>query len=82
MKQRKLHSLGEAVFNIFVSIGFAYALNITALPAFRHSRLTDSQIALLVTAMFTVVSLIRQYFIRRLFNWWHHKEEELKEKTR
>lgn len=72
MSQRRLHSLGEAVFNNFVSFGVAYAINLAVLPVFRRT-LTDAQAAFWLTFLFTIVSLIRQYFIRRLFNWWHHR---------
>jgi hypothetical protein len=75
MKQRRLHSFGEAVFNNIVSFAVAYCINLAVIPTFRRT-MTDSQVAFWLTMLFTLVSLVRQYFIRRFFNWWHHRKPE------
>lgn len=74
MKQRRIHSLGEAIFNNLVSFGVAYSINLAVLPVFRRT-MTNAQTAFWLTMLFTVVSIVRSYFIRRLFNWWHHREK-------
>jgi hypothetical protein len=61
-------SAAEAAAN--VGIGYLVALAATAviLPLFGY-RVT-AQDAIGISAAFTVVSLVRSYALRRLFNWW------------
>lgn len=75
MSQRRLHSLGEAVLNNLISFGVAYSINLVVLPEFRR-HLTTKEEAFWLTVIFSVVSIVRQYFIRRLFNWWHHHRNQ------
>lgn len=58
----------ESVAN--VAVGYLVALVATAviLPAFGY-RVTASDAAG-ISGLFTVVSLVRSYLLRRLFNWW------------
>lgn len=61
-------SAAEAVAN--VGIGYLVALAATAiiLPLFGHR--VSAQDAVGISAAFTIVSLVRSYILRRLFNWW------------
>lgn len=66
--QSRRASLADAIFNIL--IGYVVALGAQALifPLFGfHASTTDH---LLIGLLFTVVSLVRSYALRRLFNWF------------
>lgn len=65
--QTKLGSLLETLASI--AIGFVVSVGLTAwvLPAYGHQvTLGDN---LQITAVFTVASILRGYFVRRWFNW-------------
>ncbi|MDQ3287662.1 MAG: hypothetical protein M3Q42_05255 [Pseudomonadota bacterium] len=53
------------------AIGFAVAFVVTAivLPVFGYHITAGDN--LWITAIFTVVSVVRGYYVRRLFNWLH-----------
>lgn len=66
MTQSRLHSLVESVTNVVV--GFALSALTTAIvfPLFGYPiRWTDN---LAISAIFTVVSVVRSYALRRAFN--------------
>lgn len=69
--QSRTQSLVEAVVNI--TIGWLLSLGVTAvvLPAFGHMVTLSENVAM--TSIFTVISLIRSYALRRLFNHLHRK---------
>jgi hypothetical protein len=59
-------SLVEAVTNIVVGYGLAILTQIIVFPLFElHASIGDN---LLIGATFTVVSLLRSFALRRLFN--------------
>lgn len=69
MQSRK-HSALEAVFNVVIGYLVAVLAQIAIFPVFGlYVPLSDN---LLIGAFFTVVSLVRSYCVRRLFNRWHH----------
>lgn len=69
MQSRK-HSALEAVFNVFIGYWVAVLAQIAIFPVFGlYVPFGDN---LLMGAFFTVVSLIRSYVLRRLFNRWQH----------
>jgi len=58
----------EAVTNVAVGYGVAVGTQLVVLPWFGvHLSLSDN---LLIGVVFTVVSLVRSYALRRLFNGW------------
>lgn len=66
MSQTRLRSMAEAVTN--VAVGFVLSAVTTALvfPMFGYPiRLVDN---LAISAIFTVISILRSYALRRLFN--------------
>jgi len=67
--QTKRDSLLEATINIMIGYGVAIAAQKVIFPVFgiQVSTADDCKIA----GLFTIVSLIRSYVLRRLFNWWH-----------
>lgn len=66
MSQSRRHSALEAVANVLVGYWVAIAAQVAIFPLFGiHSSMQDN---LLIGGLFTVVSLVRSYALRRLFN--------------
>lgn len=71
--QTKRQSLFESFINILIGYGVAVVSQILIYPFFDfHPPLEEN---LWIAGLFTVISFIRSYFVRRLFNWWHHLRE-------
>ncbi|WP_425352076.1 DUF7220 family protein [Aquamicrobium defluvii] len=65
MKQSRIMSLAEAVANVIVGYGIAVATQLLVFPWFGlPARLDD---ALAIGAIFTGVSIVRSYTLRRIF---------------
>lgn len=65
MKQSRLMSLVEAVANVAVGYGVAVVTQILIFPVFGlHTTLAQN---LKMGAIFTIVSLVRSFVLRRLF---------------
>ena len=72
MSQRRLTSFVEAAFNTGLGFGISVAAGVLVYPLFHvELRLIDITG---VTAIFTVISVLRGYIVRRLFNWLHSNE--------
>lgn len=70
MQSRK-HSALEAIANVVVGYGVAVASNVLVLPLFGyHTTVADSAA---IGAVFTIISLVRSYALRRAFNRLCHK---------
>ena len=68
MSQSRLMSGVEAVTNVAVGYGVAVGTQLVVFPWFGLDvPMTDT---LLIGAVFTVVSIVRSYALRRLFNGW------------
>lgn len=66
MAQSRLGSLAESVVNVLVGYGVAVGAQIAIFPLFGvHLPVSDN---LLIGVLFTAVSLVRSYLLRRLFN--------------
>lgn len=64
--QSRWMSLVEAVANIVVGYGLAVLTQIIVFPLFGlHASLSEN---LLIGGLFTAISLVRSYVLRRLFN--------------
>jgi membrane protein implicated in regulation of membrane protease activity len=73
MQSRRRSAL-EAVANVLVGYVVAVLTQIAVFPLFgMHVPLSDN---LLIGLIFTVVSLLRSYALRRVFNRWHSKGSE------
>jgi len=69
--QTKFQSLLESLVNVAVGYIVAVLTQVLVLPLFGfHASLSDN---LLIGLLFTIVSIIRSYCLRRLFNRWHSK---------
>ncbi len=65
MKQTKKASLVESILNVAIGYGVAIAAQLTIFPLFGiHVSILDN---LLIGALFTVVSIVRSFLVRRLF---------------
>lgn len=60
-------SLVEALVNVLIGGGVNFVANLTILPLLGFSTLTLAT-NLLITAVFTVISVVRSYTLRRWFN--------------
>lgn len=69
MGQTRLMSLIESVINIGIGYGVALIAQIIVFPWF--GIVVSLRDNLLIGACFTVVSIVRSYAVRRVFNWWH-----------
>ncbi|MDD4999660.1 hypothetical protein [Rhodoferax sp.] len=68
MKQSRWMSLLEAVTNVLVGYGVAVATQWAVFPLFGlHATLQEN---LLIGLIFTAVSLVRSYVLRRAFEAW------------
>lgn len=66
MHQTRLQSLIEALFNVLIGYGINFSANMMVLPLFGfHVTLTQN---IVIGAIFTAISIIRSYAIRRFFN--------------
>lgn len=69
--QTRLQSFLEAVANVLLGYGIALGAQITVFPLFGIHIPMSSNIA--IGIIFTLVSLVRSYALRRLFNWRHSR---------
>lgn len=71
MSQRRLTSFIEAVVNTGLGFGISVVAGVLVYPlfgvTFRLYELTA------ITAIFTVLSIVRGYIVRRIFVWTHRK---------
>ena len=67
MSQSKLRSFKEAWVNIFIGYTINFIANILILPLFGFDTLTVKK-NLLMGVIYTGISLIRSYTVRRWFN--------------
>lgn len=71
MNQTKLGSFIEAWVNVAIGFGINFAANLLILPLFGfHITLMDN---LYIGLIFTVISVVRSYAIRRWFNASLHR---------
>ncbi len=72
MSQTKKWSLIEACINIVIGYGVAVSAQMVIFPLFGIPHLpVESHMA--IGGFFTVVSLVRSYSLRRVFNYLHSK---------
>ena len=69
MSQTRMQSAVETVCSTAIGFGIAYVASLLVLPIFGFD-VTHGQ-NFWITVIFTVISLIRGWFVRRLFNRLH-----------
>ena len=70
--QSKLESLSEAIFNVFIGFVIAFISQLVFFPIVGIEVTLDQNFIL--TVLFTLVSIIRTYIIRRYFNKKSHSK--------
>ena len=70
MSQRRKHSLMEAAMNTLSGLLISVAAGMVIYPMFGYQVPLHEVTA--ITIIFTVISVIRSYFWRRLYNWLDH----------
>jgi hypothetical protein len=66
MSQRRLHSAVEAAANVAIGFGVALATQVIVFPWFGLAVALTDQVG--IALIFTAVSIVRSYAVRRLFN--------------
>lgn len=67
--QTRRQSMIETAASVAIGYLVALASQLAIFPLFGiHATMSDN---LLIGAWFTVISIIRGYFVRRFFNWLH-----------
>lgn len=74
MSQSRLASLVEVVTNMVVGFAVSVYAQAVIFPMYGFSTLTITQNVQIV-AIFTVISMIRSYLVRRFFNWLTARKE-------
>ena len=67
--QKKRHSFAESVLNVLIGYGIALLTQLLVFPMFGMNVSLSDNIA--IGAIFTVVSIVRSYYVRRMFNMLH-----------
>jgi len=78
--QSKLQSILESSANIIIGISINYLANITILPLVFGIKLGPIQYGKL-TLIYTIISLVRSYILRRMFNRIQGSEITCEQKT-
>ena len=71
--QTRLQSLMEAWCNIAAGFVISLAVQQFIVTPFFHTG-TSAHQNFWITVIFTVTSFARSYFLRRFFNWFHHRK--------
>ena len=67
--QTKVMSFLESIFNIIVGLGINIVAQTIIFPWFGiYIPFSDN---LKIAGLFTIISIIRSFCLRRAFNWWH-----------
>jgi len=67
-RQSRRRSATEAIMNVIIGYMVAVFANLTVLPAFGYNVTLSDGAA--IGLAFTIISLIRSYVIRRVFNYY------------
>ena len=70
--QTRIQSMIEAAANIAVGMLVALSTQLVVFPLLGIAVRMDQNI--IITTIFTAVSLVRSYALRRAFNWLHHQK--------
>lgn len=72
MAQSRRHSLLESVINTLAGFLVAMAAQSILYPLYNIQSSTSTNFVL--ASWFTLLSILRSYFFRRLFNWLHMRQ--------
>lgn len=71
MAQSRLGSVLEAVAGNAIAFIIGVVANIVVLPLFGCH--VDTSQSIMITAIFSAISLVRTYLVRRMFNWFEQQ---------
>lgn len=71
MAQKRKHSLMETLTSTFIGYVLAYVTTLLVFPLFGWE--ISASKSFWITNIFTVLSILRGYGVRRLFNWLYLK---------
>lgn len=71
MKQTRKQSVVETIAGTVIGYVVAVIANAIVLPLFGYQTTVGDNMGIAV--VFTIISLLRGYAVRRLFNWWNHR---------
>ena len=66
--QKKLHSFIESLVNVFIGYSIAVGSQVVIFPFFDIN--IPLSVNLKIGLLFTIISIIRSYCLRRIFNKW------------
>lgn len=66
--QSRVGSFIESLANVVIGIGVAVIINATVLPYFGYTPTIGENLA--ISGIFTGVSIVRSYIMRRAFEWF------------
>lgn len=69
MSQKKLHSFAEACTSTTIGFWLSYGAGFIVYPLLFGVTFSPAQLGG-ITAIFTVISILRGYVVRRVFNWF------------
>lgn len=73
MSQTRLGSLAETVINMLVGFWLSVGAQAVIFPMFGYDLPLHNNMA--IVAIFTAISMIRSYVLRRIFNWLTARKE-------
>ena len=78
--QSRLHSIAETISNLVAGFFIQLVIYLWVLPKFMGITITPRQ-SVDLYIIFTVISVLRQYVVRRMFNWVdvRREREELRQ---
>ena len=68
--QKKQHSFAEAILGTFIGFAMSLAIGYMTYP---HLNMKEHSGIFTATIVFTMLSVVRTYYVRRLFNYLHNK---------
>ncbi len=71
--QSHKHSLLESITNVVVGFGIATVANLIVMPWFGYN--VSARDSAGIGGVLTIVSIVRSYWLRRLYNWYHVKQQ-------
>lgn len=77
MSQSRRGSLVESIANVAIGYGVAVATQMAVLPLFGMTGRTQDHLA--IAGVFSVVSVVRSYCVRRVSNWLTKETQHEKE---
>ena len=67
MRQSRKFSLIEAIVNVSIGVGVAWGMSFLVFPLFGYEPTVIK--TLWISLIFTAISLVRSYLLRRIFNY-------------